>query len=304
MDILTSFRIFGRVAETGSFSAVARERGMSQPAISRQVAALEEYYGVRLIHRTTRKSALTEEGKALLPHVHAIITSLDAAQDSVQPAQKSISGVVRITVPVALGIFLASRVHSLLDAHPHLSFDISVGEGFGDMIEEGYDLAVTIGAPPDSTFVARRIGATHRVLVAAPAYLARAGEPKNPEDLAAHQCIAYPTEANPKIWRFDGPDGSHSVPVSARFHANSSEVVRRAVMSGLGIGMLPEIAVGHELGAGTLRRIITDYKPTEFPIHILYPSRSNLPARTRAVINFLVSEFEHNPYLVKSFVDG
>jgi len=132
MDILTSFRIFGRVAETGSFSAVARERGMSQPAISRQVAALEEYYGVRLIHRTTRKSALTEEGKALLPHVHAIITSLDAAQDSVQPAQKSISGVVRITVPVALGIFLASRVHSLLDAHPHLSFDIPVSRRGAD----------------------------------------------------------------------------------------------------------------------------------------------------------------------------
>lgn len=304
MDILTSFRIFGRIAEAGSFSAVARERGTSQPAISRQVAALEQYYGVRLIHRTTRKSALTEEGRALLPHVHAMITSLDAAQDSVQPSQKSISGVVRLAVPVALGIFLASRVQTLLDAHPHLSLYISISEGFGDMIGEGYDLAIMIGAPPDSTLVARRIGATHRVLVAAPAYLAQAGEPKHPADLISHQCIAYPFEANPKTWTFDGPDGSHSIQVNARFHANSSEVVRRAVMSGMGIGLLPEIAVAQELEAGTLRRTIVNYTPIGYPIHVVYPSRSNLPARTRAVINFLVSELGQNPFLAKSLVDG
>lgn len=304
MDILTSFRIFGRVAEAGSFSAVARERGTSQPAISRQVAALEQYYGVRLIHRTTRKSALTEEGRALLPHVHAMITSLDAAQDSVQPSQKSISGVVRLAVPVALGIFLASRVHALLDAHPHLSLYMKISDGFGDMIGEGHDLAIMIGAPPDSTLVARRIGAMHRVLVAAPAYLAQAGEPKHPRDLIGHQCIAYPVEANPKTWTFDGPDGSHSMQVNARFHANSSEVVRRAVISGMGIGLLPETSVAQELAAGTLRRTTLNYTPTEYPIHVVYPSRSNLPARTRAVINFLVSEFEQNPSLTKSFVES
>ena len=292
MDLLTDLRIFARVAEKRSFSAVAREQGTTQSAVSRQVAALEEFYGVRLIHRTTRSLALTEEGRALLSHVDGVFTALDTAQEAMRPPGAAVFGVVRIGTPVALGILLGARAHLLLERHPKLILELTIGESFGDIIEEGLDLVVTTGALADTALVTRRVGSTHRLLVAAPNYLAQAGSPAAPQDLGSHECVIYPSEGDPATWQFTGPAGEQCVPVHSRFRANSSEVVRRAVLAGLGIGLLPQISIAAEIASGSLVPLLPDWSPVQHPLHVLYPSRRNLPARTRAVIDFLVEEFE------------
>ncbi|MGD0109434.1 MAG: LysR family transcriptional regulator [Rhodopila sp.] len=297
MDLLTNLRMFARVAEKGSFSAVAREQNTTQSVVSRQVSALEEFYGVRLIHRTTRRLALTEEGRALLVHVDDVFAALDTAQDAMRPQGASVSGVVRSGAPVALGILLGARSKILLTRHPALSIDLSIGEIFGDMVEEGFDLVVSIGALQDTTFVSRRIGATHRLLVASAAYLDQADEPLTPQDLGRQECVIYPGEGETNLWQFAGPNGEETVAVRSRFRTNSSEVARRAVLDGVGIGLLPEISVAAEIEAGKLRRLLPFYSAAQYPIHVLYPSRRNLPDRTRAVIDFLIEEFEHNPAL-------
>ncbi len=300
MDILTDLRTFARVAEKGSFSAVAREAGSTQPAISRQIAALEEFYGVRLFHRSTRKLALTEEGRAFQPHAAAVLAALDAAREALQPALGDVSGVVRIGTTVALGIALGTRVCKLLERHKRLAVDIVLGEGHRDMIDEGLDLLISGGTLPDSSFVARQIGINRPLLVASPVYLQRAGEPLTPGDLDDHECVSYPVDGDASVWHFTGPNGGEEVVIRSRIRANSSEVIRRAVMAGAGIGLLPRVIVREALEAGRLKLVLPDYVPTSYPIQILYPSRRNLPARTRAVIDFLVEELALDPMLAST----
>jgi DNA-binding transcriptional LysR family regulator len=166
------------------------------------------------------------------------------------------------------------------------------------MVAEGFDLVVAIGELADTALVSRRIGTTNRLLVAAPAYLAQVEEPTCPQDLASHECIIYPGEGATNSWSFTGPGGEETVPVHSRFRTNSSEVVCRAALDGMGLALLPEISVSAELQVGRLRRLLPGYIAAQFPIHILYPSRQNLPARTRLVIDFLVEEFQTNTELI------
>jgi DNA-binding transcriptional LysR family regulator len=298
MDILTDLRTFARVAEKGSFSAVARESGSTQPAISRQIAALEEFYGVRLFHRSTRKLALTEEGRAFQPHVEAVLSALEAAQEALHPQAGDIAGLVRIGATAGVGVALGAGAYKLLQRHKLLSIEIVVAEGPRDMIAEGLDLMVAVGALPDTAQVSRQIGDNRPMLVASPAYLERAGEPATPADLQNHVCVTYPGEGETNIWHFTGPEGEVAVSVQSRIRSNSTAVILRAVRDGCGIALLPLVTVSNSLERGALRRVLPAYAPARYPIQVLYPSRRNLPARTRAVIDFLIRELELEPALV------
>jgi len=292
MDLLKYLRTFSRVAERGSFSSAARELGVAQPVASRQVELLEGFYGLRLINRTTRSLALTEEGRALLLHIRPALDAIDTARDSLRTMGSSVSGVVRIGAPVALGLLLGARVKPLLDRNPNLSIELSVGEDFGNMVKEGFDLAVTTDNPPDTSLIARRIGDSRLLLVASSRYLDQAGTPACVQDLTGHSCVICPAAGRTSTWRFDGPQGQETVPISGQLRCSSAEVVRRAVLRGVGIGLLPEFHVASDIESGGLHHLLPAYSTAPASIHILYPSRRDLPARTRAVMSFLLQDFQ------------
>ena len=290
MDLIGALRAFVRVTETGSFSAVARETHVSQSAVTRLVAQLEQHFEVRLFHRTTRRLSLTDDGQVLLAHARHLLESADEMETVLGRQSGAPRGLVRLGTSVAGGLFLATRLPVLLARHPGLSVELVMRDQESDMIEDRLDLAFRSGEIADASLVARRAGFLGRAVVAAPIYLERHGAPSTPEDLTAHICLIHDATAEPEVWRFTGPDGPLSVRVTGAFIANDSEAVRRAARAGHGIALLPEIQLIDDLRAGRLFRLMEDYPSQRVPVHIVYPSRRNLAPRTRVVMDFLVQQ--------------
>ena len=290
MDLIGALRAFVRVTETGSFSAVARETHVSQSAVTRLVAQLEQHFEVRLFHRTTRRLSLTDDGQVLLAHARHLLESADEMETVLGRQSGAPHGLVRLGTSIAGGLFLATRLPVLLARHPGLSVELVMRDQDSDMIEERLDLAFRSGEIADASLVARRIGFLGRAVVAAPIYLERHGAPSTPGDLAAHTCLIHDATAEPETWRFAGPEGPLNVRVTGAFIANDSEAVRRAARAGHGIALLPEIQLIDDLRAGRLFRLMEDYPSQRVPVHIVYPSRRNLAPRTRVVMDFLVQQ--------------
>jgi DNA-binding transcriptional LysR family regulator len=290
MDLIAALRAFVRVTETGSFSAVARETHVSQSAVTRLVAQLEQHFEVRLFHRTTRRLSLTDDGQVLLTHARHLLEGADEMETVLGRQSGAPRGLVRLGTSVAGGLFLATRLPVLLERHPGLSVELVMRDQPNDMVEERLDLAFRSGEIADASLVARRAGNLGRAVVAAPIYLERHGAPATPEDLVAHICLIHDATADPEIWRFTGPDGPVSVRVSGAFIANDSEAVRRAARAGHGVALLPEIQLIDDLRAGRLFRLMEDYESQRVPVHIVYPSRRNLAPRTRVVMDFLLEQ--------------
>jgi DNA-binding transcriptional LysR family regulator len=294
LDILAAFQVFVRVSESGSFSAVAREMGLSQPAISRQIAALEDHFGERLLHRTTRSLTLTDDGKDLLVHATRVLDSLQEAETAVGRRRGTVAGMVRLSVPVIFGrLYLTPSIGKLLDAHPALEIDILFNDGVADLVAEGIDLAVRAGMIADSSLISRRLGNVARHAMASAAYLDRRGTPRTPADLAQHDCLMFTQGMNPTHWQFEGPEGKLSIPIRGRFRSDSGEGVREAVLSGYGIGMLPAWYFRDEIVNGKVKILLPEWQVPSVPVHIIYPSRRHLSPRVRAVMDFLVAETSH-----------
>lgn len=297
MDQLTLLRSFVRVAERGSFSAVAREFHTSQPVISRQIAALEDRLGVRLIQRTTRRLSLTEDGHVFLDHARAVIEAMEAAEESVGRTRQSPSGEVRVGVPTAVGMYLAARLPEFFARFPDLSIDLKMRDGPFALIEEGLDLAISITESTHASVITRRIGSARSVVVAAPSYLAEHGVPATPDDLLDHECIVYTRPGIERNWRFMTPSGEKVITVHGKFHADSSEAVRRASRAGLGIAMLPRLSTADDLSKGRLTPLLEAFAPASVGLYALLPSRRHVPPRTRALLDFLVRDIEEAPLL-------
>lgn len=292
MDLLAGLRTFVRVAESGSFSAVAREIGATQPAISRQISALEQHLDARLIQRTTRSLTLTEDGRDLLDHARRVLDCVEEAEMAVGRRQGTPSGLVRIATPSTFGrLYVAPRMRRLLDRYPELSVELHMSDSVTDMIAGGIDLAIRGGVIQEASLVARRIGSSARYVVASVDYLERNGVPAHPSDLARHSCIAFLQGAAPNEWRFNGPDGAVSVEIGGRFRTDSSEALREAVMAGVGLALAASWVFGADLTNGRAKAVLQRYQAEQVPIHAVYPSRRNLAPRTRAVIDFLLDEF-------------
>lgn len=290
MDLIGALRAFVRITETGSFSAVAREANASQSAVTRQIAQLEQHFGVRLFHRTTRRLSLTDDGQALLGHARHLIDSADEMESALGRQSTAPHGLVRLGTTIAGGLFLATRLPALLERHPGLAVELVMSDQDRDLIEERLDLAFRSGEIADVSLVARRIGFLGRAVVAAPMYLERHGAPSTPDDLVDHICLIHDAMPEPEVWRFTGPGGNFGVRVQGGFAANDSEAVRRAARAGHGVARLPEIQVIDDLRAGRLFRLLDDYPSELEPVHIIYPSRRNLAPRTRVVMDFLVEQ--------------
>ena len=287
MDLLGALGILVRVVETGSFSAVARERELSQAAVARQVSQLEEHFGVRLFHRTTRKLSLTDDGEMLLGLARPVLDGVDGLEAALGRQSASPVGLVRVGVTVAASRLLAQRLPTLLADHPGLKVELVVGDRLGDMIEERLDLAMRVGEIKDASLVARRSGTAVRVVAAAPSYIKRHGEPSSPADLANHTCIVHGVGPNSDVWTFVTPDGSKDFRVSGGFLANDVRAVHLAARTGYGIAYLALFEVADDLRNGRLVRVLRDFPAPGVPFSLVYPSRRHLAPRTRLVIDFI-----------------
>jgi len=295
MDLIAALRTFLRVADTGSFSAVAAELGVTQPAISRQLSGLEQQLGARLVHRSTHAVTLTEEGRGLIPSAQQLIDSAEALQQSVGRGRSKPVGRVRLSVPVVFGLHLSSRIDQLLDRCEHLSVDLVLHDGVSDLVEEGIDLEVRIGPVADSALISRRIGSTTAFLVAAPQYLQGRTLPAHPRDLQGHECIVYHRWGHDDVWWFSSAEGYISVSVRGRLRANNATAVYRAVLNGCGIALVSHILASEDIQKGRLQVLMPEFPPRSFPLSVVYPSRRNLPLRTRAVIEFLTEVVRADP---------
>jgi DNA-binding transcriptional LysR family regulator len=291
MDLINGLQIFIRVVETGSFSAVARESNASQSAVTRQVAQLEDHFGVRLFHRTTRKLSLTDDGQDLVNRARHLLEEAEDLEDTFGKDCGSPTGMVRIGIPMGAAILLVADFTTLLAAHPGLAVELVVSEHADDLVAERLDLAVRFGESADTSLVSRTLMTIGSTAVAAPAYLERHGAPEHPSDLLKHTCIIHDTGPGSTHWAFTGPDGAADVEVGGAFRSNSNLVVRQAALAGYGVALLGDPLTLPEIRAGRLYRLLPNFTARRRPTFIVYPSRRHLAHRTRVVIDFLVEQF-------------
>ncbi|HEY9842682.1 MAG: LysR family transcriptional regulator [Candidatus Sericytochromatia bacterium] len=300
MDRLSQLEIFCRVAERGSFSAVARDLYTSQPSISRAIQELEQRLGLRLFQRSTRRLQLTHEGSNYYQRCRTWLEEMQELESALRQEKEKVGGTLRITAPVSHGEAFLTRI--LLDfqaSHPELLVDLWLTDNYLDMIAEGLDLAIRVGPPPDNRLAARLIGLIARRIVAAPAWLEAAGELRQPEDLSGCPCVLYSRLAGGRSLGFRGAEGPLDVAVlKPGFLTNNSAALRQALLAGVGPGSAPLWLVGEDLSAGRLVEIqFPGYSLPPREIYAIYPSREFLPARVRLFLKHLESQISLVPGL-------
>ena len=317
MDRLRCMKTFVRVVEAGSFTAVAREEGKTQSAVSKQIASLEAQLGTRLLTRTTRALKLTEEGEAYFEKVQRILAELEEVESSLAEAPRRLSGWIRVAASVGFGrLVLLPIVQRFLEANPLVKVDLRLSDAFIDLTEQGIDIALRIGHLADTSFVARRIGSTRRLLVAHRDWVRRMkrqrgkgpGLPREPEDLLHHNCIVYTELATGNEWRFVASDGARvkagstrAVRVGGNLRSNSSEVARAAVMAGLGIGYSPDWLFANELQSGEILPLLPEWSAPEVPMHFVSAPNRRRPAKVEAFATLVAEELKRlHPWLPKS----
>ncbi len=289
MDLLYALGTFVRVVETGSFSAVARETSSSHSSVTRLVGQLEDHFGVRLLHRTTRHLNLTDDGENLLTRARGVLAAAEEIEAALGRRKSSPTGRVRVGLPPGMAILATSRLSGLLRHYPGLSVELVIGERFGDFTEERLDLVVQNGRSNNASAIARTIATFGRALVTSPAYLEEHGTPQSVEDLAKHSCIIHENGPESDRWNFTGPAGPVHVRVTGDLHASSSTMVHHAALAGYGIAWLLEPHVLGDIRAKRLCRLLPDWASEQEHTFVSYPSRRNLPPRTRVLIDFFVS---------------
>lgn len=288
MDILQAMRTFTAVVEAGSFVGAIEATGFSKPAVSRQVAELEKHLDVRLLHRTTRRLSLTDEGRTYYQRCKEILQAVEEADAEIGNASVQVQGRLRIGAPQTFGaLHLAPLWGQFAADNPLVALDIVLSDRVVDLVEEGYDLVVRIGKLPDSDLVGRPLARTRMVLCASPDYLARCGNPMCPKDLAQHDAIAYSYLASGDEWHFTGPAGPVSVRMHSRLRANNGDTCRAAALAGHGVILQPDFLVYEDLNSGRLVELMPAYRGPELDIHALYPTRKQLPLKVRRLLEFL-----------------
>lgn len=291
MDLLNAMEVFNRVARLESFSAAARDLGVSKTAVSRHVSDLENALGVRLLNRTTRRMGLTEAGRAYVARSAAILTDIAELQNAVQNLHSQPEGLLRVTAATTFGhCSLAPVIAGFLAEYPEINVQLELTNRFVDIVEEGFDLAIRVSDLQDSSLIGRSLMPVKRYACASPAYIERRGEPEAPSELESHTCVISSSDGSEARWHFTDPDGEYEVIVSGRLRVNSMEAAAQAVRDGVGIGVLPHYAVRQQLAAGEIRRVLTDYDiKGRQQIYVLYPHRHHLSAKVRVFIDYLLA---------------
>ncbi len=288
MDTFISMSIFRRVVEAGSFSAVARETRLSQPTVSKHIAALEERLGTRLLNRSTRQLNLTDAGREHYEHCVRILDDLAEAESSVGRRTSQPTGTLRISTPIAFGrLQILPRLWRFIAAYPELKIDLLMDDHNIDLVKEGVDVVIRMGPMESSSLIAQKIGDCARVTVASPDYLAAHGEPGKPADLKQHDCLVFTLLSTRNEWYFTGHKGMEKVRVKGRFSTNSPDAIREAALAGMGIAVTPLWLIDGCIEAGRLKPVLNDYRPTPMAVHAAYPDRRFVPRKVRAFIEHI-----------------
>lgn len=291
MDKFQEMRVFTAVVDAGTFVAASDELAMSKAAVSRYVSDLEQRLGVRLLHRTTRKLSLTEEGTVFLARCREILASIEASEVELSTRSESATGLLKISVPVSFGVkHLAGMWSEFLARHPRVSLDVQLADRVIDLVDEGFDVAVRIAKLPDSSLVSRKLATTRLVLCASPAYLKQHGAPGHPSKLAQHDVLGYSLLAMGDQWQFDGPTGTVSVKVRPRIWTNNGDTCVAAALRGSGIQLQPTFLVARELASGELVEVLPDYRSAELGIYAVYPTRKFLLPKVRVLVEYLAEK--------------
>ena len=280
------------------FPQAARRLRSSKSAVSRNVGALESELGVRLFHRTTRSLTLTEAGRGYFERATRILADLEEANLAVSQLQSAPRGRLRVSAPMSFGfLHLAPALPDFLARYPEVAVDLAMNDRFVDLIDEGFDVAVRIGAMEDSSLIARRLAPIRRVVCASPAYFEARGLPLSPDDLKGHECLFNSNIASSQEWRFTAPDGkSWPVEVKGRLSANNGDALRAAALQGLGIVNLPTFIVGGDLQAGALVTALDEFISQDMAMSAVYPHSRHLSPKVRAFVDFLADRFGPRPY--------
>ena len=288
MDKLTGMRVFVRVAKSGSFVGGARDLAISRAMATKHIMQLESSLGIRLLNRTTRSLSLTEVGAAYLERCQQVLADVEEMEAAVTQLQTEPRGTLKICAPPFIGSsHIAPALAEFLDKHQDLYVELILQGQPRDIIDEGIDIAVFLGALEDTSLIARKLARSPMVVCGAPEYFAKHGIPQHPKDLLKHSCLvnwAMPPRDN---WRFDGAKDKISINVTGRMQANVADPIRIAAVNGLGIVMLPNYIVGADIKAGRLQVILQDYVLSPLEIHAVYPHRKYLSAKVRRFLDFL-----------------
>ncbi|QGZ65304.1 LysR family transcriptional regulator [Paraburkholderia acidisoli] len=291
--VLNGMGVMTAIVDSGSFASAAERLDMSQSGVSRSVARLEARLGIRLFDRTTRTLTLTDEGRRLYEQVVPLLDGLEEAASSAAGGATAVRGRLRVNVdPFFSKIVLSPRIGQFIERYPDLQLDLMTRDQLGDMVAEGFDLAIRFGVPRPSTLVARKLLETRIVTAASPAYLKKRGRPLKPADLERepHQCIQYrdPETGRPFVWEFHRPRKKIAIDARGRLMLNDVSTLHGACLAGHGIAQIMALGTQPLFESGRLVDLFPDWPDERFPLYALYPSRRHPSAKVRAFLDFIV----------------
>lgn len=291
-------KLFTRIAITHNISLAGKEFGLSPAVSSSYISKLEANLGVKLIHRTTRKVALTEAGQEFLPHAKQVLETIEAAKAAVGTGSIAPQGTLRVTAPASFGhLHIVPALKGFFTRYPDVKVDLHLSDSIIDMVEGGFDIAIRNGKLNDSTLIARKLAQDTRIICASPDYLAQYGEPRTPKELLKHQMIKL---AGLDTWLFDTPKGEQRIKVQSHLQIDNGESVRDACVDGIGIALCSRWIAYRQLQRGELVQVLADYPLiSETAIWAVYPSSRLLAPKVRAFIDYFSTCFGDVPYWEK-----
>lgn len=298
MAWLNDVEVFVRVVQTGNFTAAAEQLNLSKSVVSKYVTRLEHELGARLLNRTTRRLSLTEAGEVFFERCRFGLQEIDGARSEVSWMQGEPRGKLKLSAPVSFGVaHLAPILSKFVERHPAVDIDMVMDDRKVDLIKEGFDLALRLTKElAESSLIAKRIAPCRHVVCASPAYLEKHGIPQKPQDIADHTILKYRYQHSALEWDFKAPDGTvESVEVKSRIQINNSLAIRELLLAGVGLTRVPTYLVGHDIAAGRLKAVLSDYQALEISIFVIYPHREFLSPKVRAFVSFLSEQITERP---------
>ena len=287
MNPYEDMRIFAQVLEAGSFTAAADRLGMSKQSVSRRLMQLEERLGVRLLNRSTRRLDATPLGQHYYQSALRLLGEVQQVEHDISGQAQALRGTLRLSAPLSFAMsHLGCLLTEFLQLHPQVDVEVDLSDRAVDLIGEGYDLALRIGALEDSSLIARRIASVERLYCASPAYLQARGVPLKPEDLAGHDCLPY-GHSRQVQWQFRQGGKAQAIQVTGRMRANNGELLRDAAIAGMGVTYLPTFIVGQALADGRLVNVLEEWTPPALQLSAVYPQHRQVARPVQGFVSFL-----------------
>lgn len=297
MDTLTAMSVFAAVVENNSLAGAARAKNISPSVVSKQLAALEDRLGVRLLNRTTRRISLTEVGSAYYDRCKRILADVDEAEVAVSQSHAAPRGRLKITAPTTFAHrHVAPHLPSFIARFPDVEVQLLVNDRIVDLVDEGIDLAIRISVLKDSSLIARKLANNVRSIVAAPEYLARHGRPRVPDELTQHTLLTYPPGNQINDWHFMVGGTETVIRAKGAIMTSNGDSILKAVQAGGGLAMLPSFMTGEHIKSGRLIEVLSEFVREDVPIYAVYPSSRHLSPKVRAFVDFLIETYGPQPY--------